>query len=493
MAVLRPESSEQVREVLRIASAHSIAVYPISKGRNWGYGDASPLADNQVVLDLGRMNRILEVNTELAYAVIEPGVTQGQLYRYLTENKTRLWMDATGAGEDTSLVGNALDRGFGHTRYGDRILNTCGMEIILSDGRVLNTGFGHYSNAQAAHVNRYGIGPMLDGLFTQSNFGVVTRMGLWLMPEPEDFAAFFVSAPLESDLSELIDRLAPLRRQGLLQSAVHVANDLRTLSGRMRYPWDRAGGRTPLPEELRAQLRRECAVGAWNACGSISGTRETVAAIRKAVRRVLRGYRVTVLNDRGFRLAHSALGVLNRLGFAKEIGERLEIVKPLYGLLKGIPSNEPLRGAAWRVRGSTGDEPTDPLDCHAGLMWIAPALPATGAAATSLMRLIEPVYRSYQFDTLATFTMTNERALCCVTNIAFDRREVDDVARARSCYGELIELLMSHGYVPYRCGPETMPKLLRGSAGFWDVVADLKQALDPNGIIAPGRYQPWLT
>src|SRR5213079_3678159 len=66
-AAVRPESVEQVQEIVRIAAAHRLALYPISTGNNWGYGSAQPMRDDNVILDLGRMNRIHEVNTELAY------------------------------------------------------------------------------------------------------------------------------------------------------------------------------------------------------------------------------------------------------------------------------------------------------------------------------------------------------------------------------------------------------------------------------------------
>lgn len=489
-AILLPASTAEVQEIVRIAGRFGVPLYPISRGRNWGYGDACAPTDGQVIVDLGRMNRILEVNTRLAYAVLEPGVTQAQLSTWLREHKTGLWVDCTGAGLDASLVGNTLDRGFGHTRYGDHFLTTCGMEIVLADGRVLNTGFGHYANAKAAHVYRYGVGPFLDGLFAQSNFGIVTRIGLWLMPAPEAFCSFYFSVSDESDLGEVIDSLGELRMQGLLQSAIHVGNDLRMLSARMRYPWERAGGRTPLPRDLRRQLCREFGIGAWNAGSAIYGTRETVAATRKVIRRRLARFRPRFVTDRTLTLGEAVQRFLARFGMGAKLREMLELGKPVYGLLKGIPTDEALHGMGWRVRGPVERGPSDVLDPHAGILWVSPVIPATGAAAVALMDLMEPIYERHGFEALVTFTLITERAMCAVTNLAFDKREVDESARAAACYDELTTRLVDAGYIPYRAGIGGFAKLWRNSAVFWDVAAQLKQALDPQGILSPGRYIP---
>src|SRR4051794_18571226 len=111
LAILFPDTAAQVQAVVRMAAQARIGVYPISRGKNWGYGDACAMRDNQVILDLRRMNRILEVNTKLGYVVIEPGVTQGQLHQYLADNNIPLWMDSSGAGLDASIIGNVLERG----------------------------------------------------------------------------------------------------------------------------------------------------------------------------------------------------------------------------------------------------------------------------------------------------------------------------------------------------------------------------------------------
>ena len=490
LAVVSPESTDQVCQIVHIARRHGLSVYPISKGKNWGYGDACAATDGQVIVDLGRMNRIIEVNRELGYAVIEPGVTQGQLWRHLREQGMGLWLDATGAGLDASLVGNTLDHGFGHTPYGDHFLSTCGMEIVLADGRVLRTGFGHYPNAKADRVYRYGIGPFLDGIFTQSNYGIVTRIGLWLMPQPEAFCAFFFLAEQQDDLPDIIDRLAPLRLRGLIRSALHIGNDLRVISARTRYPFDRTGGATPLPERLRAELRSEYGVGAWNGAGAIYGPRGSVRAVKKAVRKALRPYKLHFVDDRTLALAQLVERLTGWCRLGKRLGEMLAVLEPVYGLLKGEPTDEPLRGAAWRVRDPEPELPADPLDVHAGLLWASPVLPNTGSAAAELMALLEPIYGKHQFEPLVTFTMITERAMICVTNLAFDKRHPAEADRAAECYEELVDAMIASGYIPYRTGPRGYAKLTRRPSVFWDVAGQIKQALDPTGVISPGRYVP---
>ena len=490
LAVLFPRSTEHTVSLVKIAFRHRIPLHPISKGKNWGYGDAMPPGNGQVIVDFSRMNRILELNRESAYVIVEPGVTQGQLAQCLAENGGDLWMDSTGAGPEASLVGNALDRGFGHTRYGDHFQTFCGLQIVLADGRVLETGFGHFKEARARWVFRYGIGPVLDGIFSQSNFGIVTRMGLWLMPAPESFRAFFFSTPDDSKISDLIDRLSPLKKQALLPSAVHIANDLRALSARLQYPWDRAGGATPMPSGLRAQLRREHGIGAWNGCGALMGPRKLIAAVESKITSALKGYFTVFLDDRKLALGERVAGGLSRMGVSRALDQRLKIVRPVYDMLKGLPSNDAIRGTAWRVRTPVADGASDPLDFHAGLLWVSPVLPMIGDEVTRLLALIEPLYHKYGFDCLATLTLLTDRTISCVTNIAFDRRQPDDCRRAAECHHELMSALLAHGYIPYRASPYLMGQIAKDDSVFWQVTRELKQALDPAGIISPGRYIP---
>ena len=109
-AAVAPSSVEEVQAVVRIANRHKIPLYPISTGKNLGYGGSAPVYSGSVVLDLKRMNRVLEVDEKQAYCVVEPGVSYFDLYRHLQERKIKLWPDVPDPGWG-SVMGNALDRG----------------------------------------------------------------------------------------------------------------------------------------------------------------------------------------------------------------------------------------------------------------------------------------------------------------------------------------------------------------------------------------------
>jgi 4-cresol dehydrogenase (hydroxylating) len=79
-AALQPGSVEAIRAVLRVATQYRIPLWTVSTGRNFAYGGAAPRLTGSVVLDLQRMNRIIEVNETLAYALVEPGVSYFDLY-----------------------------------------------------------------------------------------------------------------------------------------------------------------------------------------------------------------------------------------------------------------------------------------------------------------------------------------------------------------------------------------------------------------------------
>jgi 4-cresol dehydrogenase (hydroxylating) len=495
LAVVTPGSSDEVVALVKIAAEYRVPIYPVSTGKNWGYGDACAVSDGQVVIELSRMNRILTVDPVLAYAVIEPGVTQQQLSDYLREQRLDLWIDCTGAGPDTSFMGNILERGFGHSPYGNRLQHIAGLQVVLASGEVLDTGFGHYPNARTTYLFPYGVGPFLDGLFTQSNFGIVTRVGIWLMPKAECLNHFICKVPRHEDIGPVVDALRPLRLNGTLRSILHIGNDLRVLSGGRSYPVEQAGGQSPLPESLRASMRAAAGVGAWTVSGALYGSKAQVAAARAALRKALRATAATstFLTERKLRAGALLARLLGDSAAGRRLRAKVQLGEALFAMNRGTPNGRFLAGAYWRRRGglpAAFPHQANPAADNCGMLWVSPILPMRGADVLVLHAQVEPVFRQYRFDLFVTFSMINERALGGVITVAYDKDDPDEVERAQACYREVLRVVMQAGYIPYRVGNQSMAELDPHGDVFWKTVSRIKAALDPDGIIAPGRYQP---
>jgi 4-cresol dehydrogenase (hydroxylating) len=488
-AILRPRTREEVQGCLRIANQNAIPMYVVSTGFNWGYGSRVPVTDQCVVMELRRMNRILDYSEELAYITVEPGVTQRQVLDFLQQNGSKLWIDATGSTPECSLIGNTMERGFGHTPYGDHFANSCGLEVVLPNGDVVETGFSRFPNAQAASVYRWGVGPTIDGLFSQSNLGIVTRMTIWLMPAPEYFQAYFFRCDLASGLEQLIDTLRPLRLNNTIRSASHIANDYKVISSLQQYPWHETHGKTPLtPDVLKGMYKRHN-FGAWNGSGGLYGTKRQVAEARRLIKTALSGRvnKLQFLDDRLLSLA-KRFATPYKLVTNWDLTRALELVKPVYGLMQGIPTDKPLQSTYWRKR-TPIPEAMDPDRDGCGLLWCAPVAPMIGGHVRSVTKIAYEVLLSHGFEPMISITLITERSVACVITIAYDRSVAGEDDKAMTCYQELLGRLWSAGYYSYRLGIQSMQEM-SGNNGFNRVLQSLKGALDPNGILSPGRYQP---
>ncbi|HUI61589.1 MAG TPA: FAD-dependent oxidoreductase, partial [Steroidobacteraceae bacterium] len=222
-AAVAPASVEQVQAVVRVANQHRIPLYPISTGRNLAYGGSAPVYSGSVVLDLKRMNRVLEVNERNAYALVEPGVSYFDLYDHITKAGLDVWIDPPDPGWG-SVIGNALDGGAGWTAapFRDHFGAHCGMEVVLPNGELVRTGMGALPNSRSWQHNRWGYGPWVDGLFRQSNFGVVTKMGFYLMPRPEAMWSATASSARDADIVPMLDVLNRLENEHIVNGSTGI-------------------------------------------------------------------------------------------------------------------------------------------------------------------------------------------------------------------------------------------------------------------------------
>jgi 4-cresol dehydrogenase (hydroxylating) len=493
-AILKPGTRDEVVQLVSIARRCRTPLYPLSTGQNWGYGDACAVYDGQVIVDLGRMNRIEHVDSALGYAVIEPGVTQGQLSRHLAEQGVPYWIDCTGSGPNSSLIGNILERGFGHSPYGNRFQSFSGMEVVLGSGEVLRTGFGHFPGARTTHLYPYGIGPYLDGIFTQSNLGIVTKLGLWLVPIPESFCPYIVLFDEDKDLLEALPQLQKLRLDRILQSVPHIGNDLRALASDAPFPRDRLPGHARLTPEVRAALRKGAGIGAWSMSGAFYGTSRQVALHKRLLKRALAKVDAKVIFLPPHILAAGQLFVrlFGHLARFRGLEKKIRLGSALADMHSGKPTGAFLRGCYWRHQQGVPADFSDQTDLareRIGIMWMAPIIPFLRSDLALLNREMDELFARFDFDCHVTVNMINERALAAVYTIDYDAEDEAETRRGVACYEAGVRRLFELGYPLYRASVRGMVLLASARDDeFAGAVTRLKHALDPEGIIAPGRY-----
>lgn len=498
-ALLRPASTEEVIGVVQIAGQHRTPLYPISTGQNWGYGDACAVHEGQVIIELRRMDRIVEVDAELGYAVIEPGVTQQQLADHLRNEGAPFWVDCTGAGPNSSLIGNIVERGFGHTPYGNRFQTVAGMDVVLGNGELLRTGFGQFEGAKATHLYPYGIGPHLDGLFTQSHLGIVTRLGLWLMPIPEKCMPFLVFFKEDQDFFRSIPALRRLRMHRVLHSVPHIGNDLRAFASAGPFPRERVPQGARLPPEVRASMRKQAGIGAWTMSGAFYGTAAEVRWRKRELIKALRGLdaRTLFLPPAVIRAGRVAAGWLQRFGTGGRMAAKLEAAEALAGMHMGRPTAHFLKGTFWRHRGPWPAQQlaadTDLARDGVGILWFAPIVPLTREDFERALRQVDSIFEHYGFDCHVTANLINERAFAAVFTVEFDADDEAEARQATLCYQAASTWLARHGYPPYRASIGAMGQALDSMSPVARAFHErLGIAMDPHRIIAPGRYSPEL-
>lgn len=475
-AAVYPESTAQVRALVLLAKNTGIPLYPVSRGRNMGYGDRAPAADGHVLLELSRMRQITFYDDKLGSVRIEAGVSQRDLYEFLRREGSRFWMDATGAGLDASIVGNTLEGGFGHTPLGNHREAFSDAEIVLAgifdeDGLPLVFKTGRFP----------GLGPDLKGLFVQSNYGIVTSMRVPLMPAPEHFESFALRADRRDSLPQVVDTLRRLRMENVLSSCVHIANPVRYLVSSRRCPPEYRDRVVDDAAAKRIMSSRLLKVGYWNAAGGLYGLRRAVEAHKERMVKAFKGVAdVQFFSDAKLARIEGLAGRLGRLGIPlfSRIHESLVSFGHIHRMMQGVPSDEAYRNILWRVDSQE----------KLGLIWFAPTQDAKGQEAARTVSLAAPLFERHGFDMPVTITLVASDRMVAVFNIVFDKTDPREKERAWRLYSELREKFQASGIGTYRSSIMNMGALSLDDHHRGEVLNHIKAALDPDGVISRGRY-----
>lgn len=492
-AALRPVHADSVQEIVRIASRHRVSLHPISTGRNWGYGGASPPSDGCVILDLSLLNRVIAVDAELGTATIEPGVTQGQLRAHLDRLGLPLMVPTTGAGPSVGLVGNALERGYGITPHADHFGAVMGLEAVLPDGSLYRPRLGALGGDRIDQGYKWGIGPYLDGLFSQSNFGIVTRMTIALAQRPPHVEAFYIFLDRKDQLPPALLALRGLLRStGGIMGGVNILNGYRLASMTCPYPASAAARAEALQPDELAGLLRENKLGAYLIIGSVYGEAPIARAAVKAIVRSFAhcsGRRVSLTRRKAHTLQYLASRfprAAARLGFGEDQASRM---LSALNLMDGIPDEVALRLPYWKSAAPLpGDLTRDLQSGDRGLIWYSPLVPMVSDTVVAFEAMVSRVCLLHGFEPLITLTSLSDRCFDSSVPLLFDGRSPAEKARAERCFGMLFDEGRKLGILPYRMGSQAFHLLdAEDDPGLY-LGRSLKRLLDPQGIISPGRY-----
>ena len=490
LGAICPRSQRDVIRVVEASRELGVPLYPISTGNNWGYGSANPATDGCVVIDLSGMTGITH-DGEAGLVTLEPGVTQRILRNYLDERSLRFLCPVTGAGPDCSLIGNALERGYGITPHADHFLSMMSLEVVLPDGKIYRSPLTELGCVDIDKAFKWGVGPFLDGIFSQGAFGIVTHMTIALAPIPERVEAFFFGLSHDADLEVMVESVRQvLREVGGVLGSINLMNMHRVLAMIEPYPHDQLDQNGLINEQYLLKMAQRNQVMAWMGTGAIYGNARMVRAVKSVIK--------DRLSNVTKRLMFFTPQSVSRFKLLSRYvpGSSGRTLQNIFGtmdktlqLLAGEPSEVALPLAYWM----SGKRPKDGVSMNpardgCGLVWYSPLVPLRADKVRAYTRMVREVCVEHRFEPLITLTSLSDRCFDSTVPILFNRASRSAIERAERCYEALIVAGQEIGCMPYRSKVGSMQSFIKPETAYWQLVMTLKRELDPLGLISPGRY-----
>lgn len=351
---------------------------------------------------------------------------------------------------------------------GDHFGSHCGMEIVLPNGELLRTGMGALPG-EDGNDNRtwqsfqHAYGPSIDGLFSQSNLGVVVKMGFWLMP-PVNHQSYMFTFPRDDDFEKIVEVIRPLALKRVIGNVPQIRHVLQELTILGKSKSDYWTGEGPVPRHIVSKYIKETLpfgeVG-WVFYGTQYGPPETIKS-------------------------------------------QLDMISAAFSVIAGSKIYLPADLPDWhyihsRAKVCAGEPVLTDLNWlnwvpNAAHLFFSPITPTSGKDAAIIMNLAVSLHQKYGFDHFPVLCVAG-REMHYIANIVYNRASQDEKRRAMQLMRELIDQAAKKGYGEYRThllfADQVAGTYNWGGNALMKFNQSIKDAIDPNGILAPGRNGIW--
>ncbi len=432
--IVKPKNTEEVQKIVKLASEYKIPITPVVAGTNLG-GLAIPV-EGGIVLDLKEMNRIIEVNRDEMYVLLEPGVTFGQLKKYLDENGINLTIGYPLSPPYVSVVANCLLDGLGNLSFLHGAMSEWigGLEAVLPNGDLIKTG------AAALSTHWFSRAPMPDltGIFVnwQGTTGIVTKMAVQLYPNPPLRRRAFILTYSAEDGFNIMRKFSRAR----------IFDDIGGLTwptGKMLLGIEKPMERDPDEPEFYVY---------FDYSGNIS---EEMKAKEKIVKSILKEFNSTGVELEG------PIEVKDLIRVNPDFSKFADFPMSLDFLIE-----------------TTGG----------GLTWVGTYGPTSKWEQG--LREGERIMKKAGFPpTTVTRPMKGGHYGVLRFIMIFNKKDPAERKRVAEVNSELCDMVLESGFIPYKAPAWAVKKFLKKiDPNYLMMMREIKKMVDPDGIMNPGRW-----
>lgn len=311
------------------------------------------------------------------------------------------------------------------------------MEVILPDGDIIRTGQWAVDNSPSAFACKTGFGPQVDGLFLQSNLGIVTKLGIWVQPQPDTTMSVCLDMDDLEDLEDLIEILAELRRENIIQNDPSIFNVFRRIS-RMGVRHQVYPGSGAIPEDILKDIMKEQGWGYWKTWFSFYGTKDMVL------------FRLAITQETVKRISPRS-----RLSHRLFEGQDGKKVDP-----ETIPAEwQPGNAGVPTIRFASTMNYNTPPGGHGGHVDFSPILPYDGKLTLKWYKEVCQISRRHGFDSFVGGHAFEKHSVL-IHLILFNRVDNDHINSAKALWQELAAKAKEYGLANYRTHLDYMGEFL---------------------------------